>query len=349
MRDRREGKFHYERRALAQIKSRCKTKRHYIQRGITVAAEFYGPAGFANFLAEVGPKPSPDHSVDRIHTGLGYVPGNMRWATSREQSLNKTTTRRLTHDGVTKPLVEWAAECNLTVTGLRARLDDQGWSVERALTTPMARGRVRPSLVREFKKEYSGLRSAMDRCHNTRNPDYATYGGAGVVVAETWRERRAGFQRFLDHIGPIPPTIRRPSLDRIDNNKGYEPGNVRWVDRSDQSSNRRSNIRITIDGRTQNLIEWTREFGIDYETIRARITAGASAEEALRRGGPGRQVTANGETKNLAAWSRSSGLPYDTLRVRLRLGWPPDEAVSAPVGARWARSRPGRRKAAKDA
>lgn len=82
--------------------------------------------------------------------------------------------------------------------------------------------------------EYRAWRSMKGRCHCPTHKAFARYGGRGIYVWPEWRE---SFEAFLAHIGPKPDPSY--SLDRIDNNRGYEPGNVRWADRSTQNKNRR--------------------------------------------------------------------------------------------------------------
>lgn len=82
--------------------------------------------------------------------------------------------------------------------------------------------------------EYQAWLSMRSRCLCKTNSAYKNYGGRGITVCDEWK---ADFLAFLNHIGPKPsPDL---SLDRIDNNDGYRPGNVRWADRSTQSRNRR--------------------------------------------------------------------------------------------------------------
>lgn len=82
--------------------------------------------------------------------------------------------------------------------------------------------------------EYRAWRHANQRCHYARHPQFASYGGRGIRMCDEWRK---DFTAFLRHVGPRPS--KDHSLDRIDNDKGYEPGNVRWATRSEQARNRR--------------------------------------------------------------------------------------------------------------
>ena len=79
--------------AWTALKNRClnpnnKDFKHYGERGIAVDEVFQGADGFLRFLAEVGPRPSPWHSIDRIDNERGYEPGNLRWSTQRQQVRN---------------------------------------------------------------------------------------------------------------------------------------------------------------------------------------------------------------------------------------------------------------------
>lgn len=92
---------------------------------------------------------------------------------------------------------------------------------------------------------------------------------------------RDGFASFLEHIGPKPAP--HYTLDRIDNNKGYVPGNVRWATRSEQQTNRRVKaVVVMIAGRTQSLQQWSIETGINTHTLASRYTRGKTGEDLIR-------------------------------------------------------------------
>lgn len=85
--------------------------------------------------------------------------------------------------------------------------------------------------------EYVAYLAMNQRCYYTKGKSYENYGGRGVRVADEWRGE-GGFEKFLAHVGRKPSPSH--SLDRYPNNDGnYEPGNVRWATRQEQSNNRR--------------------------------------------------------------------------------------------------------------
>ena len=93
---------------------------------------------YSAFLADLGRKPSPEHTLDRIKNHKGYVPGNVRWATPLEQAQNtrqKEQAVRLTYLDQTLLLTEWAAKFGIDQSTVRRRLA-MGWAIERTLTTP---------------------------------------------------------------------------------------------------------------------------------------------------------------------------------------------------------------------
>ncbi len=87
----------------------------YGGRGIDLDPIYIGENGFIEWLKEVGERPSPTHSIDRIDNNKGYFPGNMRWATKKEQSNNRRPRKGYiyyTHEGITKSVAEWARYLN---------------------------------------------------------------------------------------------------------------------------------------------------------------------------------------------------------------------------------------------
>lgn len=104
----------------------------YGGRGIKVCGRW---DAFDNFLHDMGERPSNAHSIDRIDVNGDYTPDNCRWATAKEQGLNRRDTRWITYKGDTLSTKDMAEKYGIPRTTLRRRIDS-GWSVERAVETP---------------------------------------------------------------------------------------------------------------------------------------------------------------------------------------------------------------------
>lgn len=113
------------------------------------------------------------------------------------------------------------------------------------------------------------------RCQNTSTKSYKDYGGRGIKVAGEWED----FSRFLSDVGAKPGADY--SLERIDNDGDYRPGNVRWATKLEQAHNKRNNRHITANGVAKTMAEWSRELGCKPAAILARINAGMSETEAV--------------------------------------------------------------------
>jgi hypothetical protein len=111
------------------------------------------------------------------------------------------------------------------------------------------------------------------RCNNSRIAAYSDYGGRGIKVCERWND----FSLFLQDMGPRPS--RRHTLDRIDNDAGYEPTNCRWATKEEQSKNRRSNIKVNFKGQELCASDAAKLAGLELSTLIWRINAGWSNEE----------------------------------------------------------------------
>lgn len=107
------------------------------------------------------------------------------------------------------------------------------------------------------------------RCFDTKDKAYSRYGAIGISVCDEWRH---DFGAFFSHIGPRPTPNH--SIERINNSKGYEPGNVKWATDSEQRRNKRNSIYVEMEGNTVFLKDYCREHGIDYFLIHSRLKSG---------------------------------------------------------------------------
>lgn len=127
--------------------------------------------------------------------------------------------------------------------------------------------------------EYEAWAGMNQRCYNPNNKMYIYYGGRGITVCDEWR---SNYIAFLSHVGRKPSP--EYSIERIDNNKGYEPGNVKWANLIEQASNKSNVIKIEFNGKNLTLAEWSRELGIKYSTLQERRRRGFSIEDILYKG-----------------------------------------------------------------
>jgi hypothetical protein len=119
------------------------------------------------------------------------------------------------------------------------------------------------------------------RCTNPNNPAYKDYGGRGITVCHRWL---ASFENFYADMGDCPPG---KSIERIDNSKGYWPGNCKWGTKKEQSLNRRPKSKVfykyklKLNGQSKTIREWSAITGIKYGTIWMRLQYGWSVKLAL--------------------------------------------------------------------
>ena len=103
-----------------------------------------------------------------------------------------------------------------------------------------------------------------DRCLNPKHHSYKNYGGRGIKLQKSWLK----FENFLKDMGKKPYGL---SIDRFNNNKGYYKKNCQWATKHTQSRNRRNNVLITFNGKTQCLSDWAKEINISQPGLWARL------------------------------------------------------------------------------
>lgn len=162
------------------------------------------------------------------------------------------------------------------------------------------------------------------RCHNMQHWAWRWYGAKGIKVCERWDDPAC----FLDDMGPRPTNSH--TIDRIDPNGNYEPGNCRWATMKEQGRNKRGTKKI--DGIT--IGEIAEALGMSYCGVYYRIVRGWTPEEISSRPKitdgtrkSNRLLTIGGETKMLSEWAREAGLKFQTVHSRLKNGWSPEDAI----------------------
>jgi hypothetical protein len=181
---------------------------------------------------------------------------------------------------------------------------------------------------------YNLWRGMIRRCHSPNCPDYKNYGGRGISVCEAWR---ASLAQFAADVPPRPS--RRHTLDRINNDGNYEPGNIRWATRREQARNTRCNRNLSANGEVRTLEDWAILTGIPKSTLFNRVVRGWDDDRVVNT-----PVQAKGADYSLfppGGRQRVAvlGLNVYTVASRLRRGWSFDEAISAPVKSEHARRR----------
>lgn len=116
----------------------------------------------------------------------------------------------------------------------------------------------------------------IQRCYNANHQSFHHYGGRGIIVCQQWRD---SFIDFLADIGNRPSP--KHTLERVNNNGNYEPGNTVWAKRFEQHRNTRSNVWITHNGETLCLQDWANKLGRSPNLIKYRLKHGWSIEKAL--------------------------------------------------------------------
>ena len=124
-------------------------------------------------------------------------------------------------------------------------------------------------------REYRAWCAIKTRCFNPRRMQWKDWGGRGITMCPEWR---ASFPAFLRDMGPCPAGT---GIDRIDNDGDYEPGNCRWATPREQNRNSRNSARITFNGETHCITDWSRRLGLKHQTLSRRLQSGVPIARAL--------------------------------------------------------------------
>lgn len=195
---------------------------------------------------------------------------------------------------------------------------------------------------------YKVWKTIKQRCCNTNNKNYPNYGGRGIYLANEWLNDYEAFKNYvLNNLGDYDSS--NLTLDRIDNDGGYCPGNLRLTTRKVQRINQRlENVTyLTCFGETKCLKEWATDprvlvLGLSEEGLRMRKKRGWSDENTLTRHKGYRlsgklTLTLFSLTLTAKEWAdllevKSLGLTYDNIRSRKREGWSDKETLTIPIG-----------------
>lgn len=116
------------------------------------------------------------------------------------------------------------------------------------------------------------------RCYNESQKDYRYYGGRGIKICDRWLQ---SFDNFVADMGLRPEGY---TLERVENDKDYSPENCVWASRLEQSGNTSRSLKLTFEGQTKSLEEWSKITGIAYGTLKARMQRlGYTPEQVLSK------------------------------------------------------------------
>lgn len=173
---------------------------------------------------------------------------------------------------------------------------------------------------------YRSWSHMLDRCYNPKDKRYPDYGGRGIRVCDRWA---ASFENFLADMGEKPAGR---TIDRIENNIGYQPGNCRWATAAEQANNRRSNIVLRVDGMPSRIADVSDKLGLSYETMRRRIQYSKMTDDKKYSNEKIKRITLShdGLSMSIKEWSARTGVAAHTIDTRLRRGKTVAEAL-API------------------
>jgi hypothetical protein len=127
--------------------------------------------------------------------------------------------------------------------------------------------------AKDLRQTWRGM---IARCMDPADESYPNYGGRGIAVCDAWVE---SFEQFVADVGPRPGPGY--SIDRIDNDGHYEPGNVRWATAVQQGRNKRNNHVIESGDHAHTIAEWAELIGCDPMVIHSRLRDGWAPQEAV--------------------------------------------------------------------
>jgi hypothetical protein len=183
--------------------------------------------------------------------------------------------------------------------------------------------------------EYTAWHSMKSRCYRKRYHNYNRYGARGIIVCERWLN---SFADFLADVGKRPSASH--SLDRIDNNGNYEPGNCRWATKKEQANNRCDNRMIDAFGEIKSAFDWSNDERCVVSQLQLvnRILSGERSELAISRSLCNNRrrliedFEAFGERLTIEQWADDSrcAVSKQTLKKRIRKGISPELAITTP-------------------
>lgn len=129
-----------------------------------------------------------------------------------------------------------------------------------------------------YTSEYMSWSAMITRCTNQNSAAYKDYGGRGITVCPQWK---CSFEQFFLDMGPKP--TRDHQIDRIDNDRGYDPANCCWATRGENMKHTRRSRLVEVDGELASIAYWASLYGVSRKLVTKRISKGMSPKEALTK------------------------------------------------------------------
>jgi len=162
------------------------------------------------------------------------------------------------------------------------------------------------------------------RCTRPTSRFYPNYGGRGIRVCDKWLH---DYPAFIADVGPRPSP--EMMLERKDNDRNYEPGNVVWATPTEQARNKSTTHWLTVKGERKSLAEWAEITGICPRTLWQRTELGWTDERVVltKVRKMTRGLTIDGRTQRIVDWASETGTPQKIIAARLHRGLSPRDAV----------------------
>lgn len=275
-----------EYQAWCNIKNRCHNpeSREYPSfggKGIRMSERWR--QSFAEFLRDVGKRPSPKHQLRRDDLTGDYSQENCRWTVENKSRFKDFTNQKFGRLTAVAPIKKpwsskyyWRCKCDCG-----REVEVLGSNLSCGNTTSCGcygRGRLGEISMRHgmsksrIFKIWAGIRK---RCNNPKMKSYDRYGGRGIKVCPQW-DAFIGFYNdmrhgYADHL----------TLERINPDGDYEPNNCRWATMKEQARNKRNTKLIECGGEARTAAEWEEITGANRTTIGWRLKRGWTSREAI--------------------------------------------------------------------
>jgi hypothetical protein len=195
-----------------------------------------------------------------------------------------------------------------------------------------ARNKTRKTHGGTNTRLYQTWSNMWDRCSNSNTRSYEGYGGRGITICKEW-EGFAAFKEWAEANGYADNL----TIDRKQNDDGYNPENCRWVTTKENNRNKRYHRLLTAFGETKMIAEWVEDdrCQVSLSTLQGRVRKGWHDEDAISKPScdQRRFLTAFGETKSLVEWTKDERCRTNraALQERLNMGWEDERAISTPT------------------